>query len=263
MQVRGIVFERLEEARKLLEQSSDSLNRSSRNDAIYQLAYAKERLSSAKSWQRFLPSYTTTKTQPQQLREGCVARLQEAEEHIQYLEIYLPGVLQGKEELGPVYSYMRQADYPSCIYRASIAKAKANAMLSALSNGQNLTTLISKKIEAARESLARQTAKGEFPIVSYSYYEYAGSLANTDQPSALLFAEYALELSNLDVYLKDSQAERSNQPQRQQKREKTASAAVAAAIAGFLAGIIVALTAAALLSKAKSKKKRRLIIRRR
>ncbi len=42
--------------------------------------------------------------------------------------------------------------------------------------------------------------KGLFPIIGYSYYEYAKSLKDDDKYSALLYAEYALELSNLDIY---------------------------------------------------------------
>ena len=36
--------------------------------------------------------------------------------------------------------------------------------------------------------------------MGYSYYEYATSLREKDVYSALLYAEYALELSNLDIY---------------------------------------------------------------
>ena len=38
--------------------------------------------------------------------------------------------------------------------------------------------------------------------MGYSYYEYAQSLREEDPFSALLFTEYALELSNLDIYFK-------------------------------------------------------------
>jgi len=38
--------------------------------------------------------------------------------------------------------------------------------------------------------------------VGYSYYEYAQSLRNETIYSALLYSEYSLELSNLDIYFK-------------------------------------------------------------
>jgi hypothetical protein len=38
--------------------------------------------------------------------------------------------------------------------------------------------------------------------LGYSYYEYAESLKEEQPFSALLYAEYSLELSNLDIYFK-------------------------------------------------------------
>lgn len=254
MQIHGLVKERLEEAADLLGQSRKSLNVGSYNDGIYHLAYAKERLESALAWRRFIVDYPDTSQRrwatSQQLREGCVTRIQEAEEHMQYLEIYLPGLLQGSQELGPAYARLMEADYASCIYRASIAKAKTNAMLSALSSGENLTKLLDRKLEATKESIARQTANSDFPIVGYSYYEYAGSLSSQDPPSALLFAEYALELSNLDIYVKMPPAAK------QSPLRGTVAIAAIAAAAGFLTGV----AASALLLKAAFQKRRRLLI---
>jgi len=50
--------------------------------------------------------------------------------------------------------------------------------------------------------LVEATEKGIFPVVGYSYFEYANSLKENDPFSALLYSEYALELSNLDIYFK-------------------------------------------------------------
>jgi len=60
--------------------------------------------------------------------------------------------------------------------------------------------VIDLKLDVARQTLIKNQRKNIFPIIAYSYYEYAKSLQNYDKPSALLFAEYALELSNLDIY---------------------------------------------------------------
>ena len=48
--------------------------------------------------------------------------------------------------------------------------------------------------------IAQSQERNLFPIVGYSYYEYAKSLKENDPGIALLFSEYALELSNLDLY---------------------------------------------------------------
>ena len=45
--------------------------------------------------------------------------------------------------------------------------------------------------------------KDIFPVLGYSYYEYADSLKESDKYSTLLYLEYALELSNLDMYFKE------------------------------------------------------------
>jgi len=51
-----------------------------------------------------------------------------------------------------------------------------------------------------KQTLVRVQKKGIFPIIGYSYYEYGNSLKESDKYSALLFSEYALEFSNLDIY---------------------------------------------------------------
>ena len=56
------------------------------------------------------------------------------------------------------------------------------------------------KLGVVKESIIRETELGIFPVIAYSYYEYANSLKETDLSSALLYSEYALELSNLDLY---------------------------------------------------------------
>lgn len=277
MQVRGTVKERLSETRQLLQLSSEDLKSGNYNDGIYRLAYAKERLGSAMAWNRFLKSYHSSASAVplsefdggynESLKDGCVTRLQEADEHMQYLDIYLPGMLKSSEELGPVYSYLREGDYSSCIYRASLAKARANAMLSALSVSENITSLVDRKLRAAKGSIVRQTAEGDFPIVSYSYYEYSSSLMQTDPPSALLFAEYALELSNLGIYLKSDVKSSVN------NKNKAAAASAPTAImpkqlaAAFAVGFSASLAATALFLLARKafnrKKKRIMIVRKR
>ncbi len=261
MQARGAVVERLDDARQLLKLSTADMNGGDYNDGIYRLAFAKERLGSAEAWNRFLSSYqgsgkasleASYRNYNESLRNGCVTRLQEADEHMQYLDVYLPGLLKSSEELGPVYSHLRHGDYASCIYTASLAKAKANSMLSALSGNENLTELIGKKLKAAKESIVRQTNEGNFPIVSYSYYEYSSSLKGTDQPSALLYSEYALELSSLQVYLDHNDAAGGSSQKRTGDEQKPI---IMAAAAGFLAGMLVFASARILAGKANGKKR--------
>ncbi|MCK5140193.1 MAG: hypothetical protein KAQ85_10160, partial [Thermodesulfovibrionia bacterium] len=62
---------------------------------------------------------------------------------------------------------------------------------------------IDNKLKAATRVIVKAERKDTFPILGYSYYEYAANLKDTDKFSALLYAEYALELSNLDIYFKE------------------------------------------------------------
>ena len=56
------------------------------------------------------------------------------------------------------------------------------------------------KIAALEKLIGRTIAKRAFPLLGFSYYEYAQSLREHDPFSALLYSDYALELSNLDIY---------------------------------------------------------------
>jgi len=209
LQVKGTVTERIAETNDLIDASRADFESGDYASGMYGLAYATERLGSAISWSRFLSSNYTTSggAVPSQsvLRDGCITGLQEAEERIQYLDVYLPGVITSQTELGPAYSYLQEADFASCIYRASLTTAKVNALLTSL-GGDNLTILVRETLTASKKSIIRQTAKGDFPIIGYSYYEYATSLQQDNPSSALLYSEYALELSNLDIYAKPGPA---------------------------------------------------------
>lgn len=245
LQVRGTVKDRLQEARELLKLSSGDLGNGDYSQAIYRLAFAQERLGSAEAWNQFMGSRPHGRSsyaiRRDSLQKGCTTRIQEAEDYIQYLETYLPGILKSSE-LSPIYAEMRAMDYSTCIFSASLVKARASAMLSALGGSENLSMLIDRKLEAAKSGIVRQTRNGEFPIVSYSYYEYAGTLKGTDEPSALLFSEYALELSNLNIYIDGvSTAGRAGQ-------DSTADAKGREAVIGFAIGFAAGLAAAVLLS---------------
>ena len=63
--------------------------------------------------------------------------------------------------------------------------------------------ILEQKLEAVEKIIVKETEKNIFPILGYSYYEYAKDLKESDKYSALLYSEYALELSNLDMYFKE------------------------------------------------------------
>jgi predicted S18 family serine protease len=227
IQAYAAVKERLSEARDYanytVNQTSDS----------YRLAYAQERLYSAGSWSKFFGTggYELTITDPQ-LKEFCIAKISEVEERLQYLEIYLPTAVRGsRQDLDLAYKELAAGNYGLCIFKASKSKADADVVLGLFGIEQSqLGSLLDKKLEIIRQSIVRASKKGYFPIVGYSYYDYAKSLKSSDKYSSLLYAEYALELSNLDMYIKKQS------PPILQPVQPSTPALIAL---GFFAGVLV------------------------
>lgn len=192
-----IVKERLSDAKTALSGMNPE------NISSYQLAYATERFDTAVVWSRFskLPGQKFIMDNDL-LKVVCTKKLSEAEERLNYLELYYPsGDIRG--ELADAYDYYNEGDYVLCIFTASKTKADTDVVLSAIFvPDTNTGKLLDEKIDAARRVIAKQEKADIFPILGYSYYEYANTLKNTDKYSALLYAEYSLELSNLDMYFK-------------------------------------------------------------
>ncbi|NQU98062.1 hypothetical protein HQ533_01220 [Candidatus Woesearchaeota archaeon] len=167
------------------------------------LAYAKERLFSAVAWSEFF-ALQGKKIQLDEtyLKQGCLKKIAEAEERINYAELYLPGFLEtSKDDVESALSRHDEGEFAVCMFKASKAKAEANILLTALMIGENETeNIVREKLEAIKKIINEQEAKSIFPILGYSYFEYANSLIDYDVVLSLTFAEYSLELSKLDMY---------------------------------------------------------------
>lgn len=192
-----IVSERAQEAKKLLS------NMDPDNISAQQLAYVIERLDTAKKWSTFSrfpgPKFVMDN---ELMMIACTKKLAEAEERLNYLDLYyLDNDL--RRDLSVSYDYYSDDNYALCIFTASKVKADADIVLSAIFIPEGeLDKLFYEKISAAQRVMNRQKGEGIFPILGYSYYEYANTLKPTDEYSALLYAEYALELSNIDMYFR-------------------------------------------------------------
>lgn len=198
-----VVKERLAEANDFLGMVIGAM--ADKNESLHNLAYATERFDSAKSWAKFLEN--TGKEfdfNDKILKNACKTKLSEVEERLQYVQIYFPQNLQGtKKEVDYAYQDLQQGNYELCIFKASKAKADVDAILSAFGvNSNDMIDMLNQKLSVVERNLIEEIEKGVFPIVGYSYFEYANSLKNSDPFSALLYSEYALELSNLDIYFK-------------------------------------------------------------
>jgi len=203
LQTYAIVKERLIESEDYLELSEEQLGKGEINESISSLAYAIERFYSAKAWSEFFNNKGKKfDFNKEVLRSSCMTKIFEAEERYQYVMLFFPDVLADtKKEIDLAYSDMENEDYDLCLFKASKAKAESDIILSTLGvEEEHVDNLLDKKLEIVGRNIVETSKKGLFPIIGYSYYEYAKSLKDSDKYSALLYSEYALELSNLDIY---------------------------------------------------------------
>ena len=203
-----IVKERLIEASDLLSSAEKSLENNDTQAATYNLAYAIERINSAASWSNFFNmtsrEYTIDK---EMVKNSCMAKISEAEERYQYVKLFVPDALgDTQNEITKAYKDLADKNYELCLFKASKAKAEADMVLSVFGvEDSKVGNVLDRKLEAVKNNIILQESKGFFPILGYSYYEYANSLKDKDKYSALLYAEYSLELSNIDMYFKHEQ----------------------------------------------------------
>ena len=194
----SIVVERLIEAKE----QRDRIEVEDAN--LRTLAFSLERVYSAFSWARFYDHRgKSISINSKSLKSSCEQNIAEAEERFQYLQLFYPliDLAETRRELDRAYDDLNAEEYTLCLFKATKAKAESNIVLNSIGVEQSqIKNLIAKKRQLASRVIARQIEKGNFPILGYSYYEYSESLIDSDPFSALLFAEYALEMSNLDMY---------------------------------------------------------------
>ncbi|MBT4825046.1 hypothetical protein HN695_00475 [Candidatus Woesearchaeota archaeon] len=202
-----IVKERLIEAYDTWEATNDELVKNN-TDIEYGIAYTTERLYSAYAWSHFFNQSSTTHVLDEKLlTQSCQIILSEAQARLDYFGIIFPyplGLLEKtKKELNRAYQHLDNNQSKMCIMHAVMAKAEIDAVLSTsnIMKDEELKHLLDTKLELAKQVILKQQSKGLFPILGYSYYEYATSLGQEDTISGLIYSQYALEFSNLDLYI--------------------------------------------------------------
>ncbi|MBI4145179.1 hypothetical protein HY493_03155 [Candidatus Woesearchaeota archaeon] len=196
-----LVKERLQEA-------AESLNRLALVEevsagALSELAYAEERAYSATTWSGFFGldgAHVTIDNET--LQRSCLSKLGEAEERYNYVQSFFPGSLKDtRKKLDRAQRDARNGLFVTCLHQAAQSKAEADIVLSVTGVDESrVQDIIGVKLDATARSLARAQSKDIFPLIGYSYYEYAKALRTEDEYSSLLFAEYANEMSGLDIY---------------------------------------------------------------
>lgn len=195
------VMERLNEANSLLAEAGKELEKN--NTPHSSIGFAEERLVSAKTWSLFFGgSSNHFHVNNEKLKQGCAAKISEAEERYSYVKSVIPSALDAtRDDIDHSYELLRSEKYAMCIYTAAKAKAEADLLLGLLGVEEgSLDEVIDLKLLVARHALMKAQKQDIFPIIAYSYYEYANSLQDFDKVSSLLFSEYALELANLEIY---------------------------------------------------------------
>ena len=190
-----IVKERIDDARKNLAEINST-------NQTRELSYAIERTYSADSWKKFI-GFSGKDIDESKLKESCILKINEVQELYNYVEIYVPLLLkETKKGLENAKEYFNTGDYVLCLFKASKSEAEINSALSTLYISESsVDVLLENKILAAKKEIQKQIQKGIFPILGYSYYEYATALdKDDDKYIRLLYAEYGIELSNLDIY---------------------------------------------------------------
>ncbi|MBW2989174.1 hypothetical protein KY358_02540 [Candidatus Woesearchaeota archaeon] len=199
----AVVKERLIESREYKE---EVLKNVSADINFYSLAYSFERAYSAFSWAEFFDHRgKELRFDNSMLESSCRDKIAEAEERYHYVLLFYPLIrMEGtRKEIDYAYEDLRNEDYELCLFKATKAKAESDVILSVSGIGNDkVKGLLDKKIRLAEKNIAKQVSKGNFPVLAYSYYEYADELKESDVYSSLLYSEYAIELSNLEMYFK-------------------------------------------------------------
>ena len=94
MQAYGAVIERVEDATLQINISDNYLKAGNEDRAVFALAYATERLDSAYAWSSFFGKKGRKfDLSSEALKESCSRKLAEAEERVQYAQLFYPGFL--------------------------------------------------------------------------------------------------------------------------------------------------------------------------
>lgn len=203
LQAYMVVEERIHDSKDLLESAKKELALGNKDKAVYDVAYSIERKFSAYAWSTFINGKGKVfRLSKEDMFNSCQKKLSEAEERYQYVILFFPAHLSNiRKGIDAAYLDFNNENYEACLFKASKAKAEIDVILSVFGvEKENLDDLIQRKLDIVKKTIVKQTNKGIFPIVGFSYYEYATDLKDTDKFSSLLYSDYALEMSNLDIY---------------------------------------------------------------
>ncbi len=196
-----IVMERINDVKKQEEKFKVEIKEKKAEDFYASLAYAQERLHSAKAWKNFFVMTGKKFTLDEaSLEQSCLQKVAEADERAEYVSLFLDAETI-REKIIEARKFHEQREFSLCLMIASQAKADADAILGSLSLGEDvIDAFIESKSEAVAKVISHNIAQDIFPILGFSYYQYANSLKSQEKFTTLLYLEYALEASDLEIY---------------------------------------------------------------
>ncbi len=198
LQVHTIISDRLTELRDNIDGANKAIAEGDMARAREILAFARERAFSIKAWSLFFSNEGDEVKYD--LKTSCIARVSDAEERLQYARLFAPISFRNIDKnLEDAKKFMNEGKYPECLSKAIEVNVQSNTILTTLGlTIGDLPRLVEKKLEFAKREIASQDY---FPILAYSYYEYSNALKESDPSSALFYAEFAIEMANIDTYL--------------------------------------------------------------
>ena len=202
IQTYSVVQERLNDVEAQIERYREG--GMTREEEYQLLAYAEERFFSALSWMQFFAMDGKQFVLNQEVLENsCLQKIAEGEERLQYASLFIGDLPLAsiREKLDNAQKVSQEKEFELCLIKAAEVKANADAIISSLGLTEDIIDdFLESKRKAVERVIAENSAEGVFPILGYSYYQYADSWKDRDKFTSLLYLEYALELSDLGIY---------------------------------------------------------------
>lgn len=179
----------------------------STQDKIILYSYALERLYTVNLWENFLAHEgTPIKFTPETLDQACSRLSKELMMKQEVLKTY--GITFFDKEVTDIFT-LSQNPYSNkylCLYKGLETTGKLNMILTSVGLDENDTSkILPQFIKFTSERIALHS-QGNFPVIPYIYYEYSTELSHSkDISSALLYANYALAYTDLNLYVETQQ----------------------------------------------------------
>ncbi len=209
LQTRMVVQERLQDVEDQLQRIRGTKDPLSLEEMGSLLAYGEERFYSAVAWfQFFSMDGKEFVFDNSSIAQSCMKKIAESEERHQYAALFLgPQISFIEEKIMKARKAFDNNDFTLCLITAAQAKADANAIISSLGiEESSFSQYLESKQKIAERMISENSADGVFPILGYSYYKYALSLQEKEKFNALVYLEYALEMSDLSMYFPEKKS---------------------------------------------------------